>query len=387
MAVPSGGDPVTRVCRVVLCLALAVLPALPSHGATPDRPVADRSTDAYLAGYITALLEQRLGWSRGSYELEVIDGVATIRLPFGDEARRAEAVDNLRDIEGLDALNVELMSRGEAPAAAEPTFRQEAYRTLGLTGGDVPLPAGDLFRPLVADPKQPQFFVALRRYRTPTDRITIGAVGYGENFGVYRRQGAQPGDGLQVSIAGALFAQFDMTAPSTDLLNADYTIGLPVTYRKGPLSARLRLYHQSSHLGDEFLLRVAPDRVNLSFESLELLGSYDWTRWRAYGGGEVLLRREPEDLKRSGLHVGTEYRGQTTIAGLGRLVGGLDVKSWNQHDWDPDVSFKAGVEFGRPDPGGRRFRLMGELYDGHAPHGQFYEDKITYVGAGLYLGF
>ncbi|HDP89897.1 MAG TPA: DUF1207 domain-containing protein [Thioalkalivibrio sp.] len=370
-------------------LALFVLIGLllGARAEAAESVLGDRHTDAYLAGYLTAMLERELGWERGSYELEVTNGVATVRLPFGDEQRQVQAIEGLGTVAGLQGLNVELMSPDEQPAAVERSFRKQAYRTLGLTGGMVPLPAGDLFSPLVADPKQPQFFVALRRYRTPVEDLTIGAVGYGENFGIYRQQGSRPGDGLQVGIAGALFAQFDMTAPSTDLVNADYTIGIPVSYRKGPLSARLRLYHQSSHLGDEFLLRVEPERVNLSYESLELLVSRDWARWRAYGGGEVLLRREPSDLERAGLHGGAEYRSQTIITGLGRLVGGVDVKSWQQNDWSPDVSFQAGVEFGRPDPGGRRFRVMLEAYDGHAPHGQFYEAEIAYVGMGLYLGF
>ncbi|MEK6582082.1 MAG: hypothetical protein AABZ25_06805, partial [Nitrospirota bacterium] len=29
--------------------------------------------------------------------------------------------------------------------------------------GDIFLPTGDLFRPLIADPKQPRFFVSLRK--------------------------------------------------------------------------------------------------------------------------------------------------------------------------------------------------------------------------------
>lgn len=376
--------------RYLLLILLCVLSPVALADDEPDPARifgADLSTDAYLAGYITAILEQQLEWTRGSYELQVVNGVAYIRLPFNDTARERQAIDHIRDIDGLEGLNIEQLPRGRQPEPAENDFREEAYRTLGLTGGRVPLPAGDVFAPLIADPKQPQFFVALRRYSTPDDDLTIGAVGYGENFGLYRKQGKHPGDGLQIGIAGALFAQFDMNAPSTDLLNADYTIGIPITYRNEELSARLRIYHQSSHLGDEFLLRVDPERVNLSFESLELLASYDWERWRVYGGGEVLLRHEPKDLDRSGLHGGLEYRGQTIIAGLGRFVGGVDVKSWQQHEWDPDISFKAGVEFGRPDPGGRRFRLMGEVYDGHAPHGQFYDDNIQYLGVGLYLGF
>ncbi len=87
-----------------------------------------------------------------------------------------------------------------------------------------------------------------------------------------------------------MFALFNLDAPSSDLINADYWIGLPISYRKGPWSYVLRFYHQSSHLGDEFILgNPGVDRVNLSYEDMELLVSYEWERWRLYGGGGYLL--------------------------------------------------------------------------------------------------
>ncbi len=48
--------------------------------------------------------------------------------------------------------------------------------------------------------------------------------------------------------------QFDLSAPSSDLINTDYVVGVPLSWRSGGWSTRVRLYHQSSHLGDEFLL-------------------------------------------------------------------------------------------------------------------------------------
>lgn len=140
-------------------------------------------------------------------------------------------------------------------------------------------PNGDLFRPLIADPKQPQFVIGRRRVKPNQADDFVGAwVAYGENFGIYRGRLGGPGvcNGWQVNINGGVFAQFNVSAPSSDLINADYVIGFPVTFRKDDFSARLRLYHQSSHLGDEFILG-APGlpRINLSFEALEFLMSYE----------------------------------------------------------------------------------------------------------------
>ncbi len=369
-----------RNATAVLALLLVFAPPAGLRAARlPTAP-----EDAFLAGQITAVLEREFGWARGTFRVEVNEGVATIVLSTSDPARRnvLEAAD--LGIDGLQGLQVEI--RDDA-AVGDESLRREIYSFLGVTENTVPFPAGDLFWPFLADPKQPQFFASFRYYESPVDTVNIAAVGYGETFGFYRRQGRRPGDGLQVSIAGGLFAQFNLDAPSSDLINADYTVGLPVTYRRGNESARVRLYHQSSHLGDEFLLSGNPERVNLSYESLEVLYSRDWGPWRLYGGGEYLLHTDPSDLNPGVLHGGIEYRSMRDRDTPGNWLGGVDLKSLEEHDWEVDVSVKFGYQFGAAQPGRRRLRILGEAYDGFSPHGQFYNTEISYLGIGVYVGF
>ena len=77
----------------------------------------------------------------------------------------------------------------------------------------------------------------------------------------------------QLAIAAGVFSQFNMQSATTDLVNTDYLIGIPLTYCRGAVATRVRLYHQSSHLGDEYLLHTRAQRVSLSFEAAELLVS------------------------------------------------------------------------------------------------------------------
>jgi len=259
---------------------------------------------------------------------------------------------------------------------------------MGVTGQVEAFPVGDLFRPLIADPKQPQFFVSFLNFRSSDLRYNMASVGFGETFGMYRFFGSREGNGLQLSLEGALFAQFNLDSASSDLINADYTIGIPVTYRYGDNSVRFRLYHQSSHLGDELLLSANhPDRVNLSYESTELIYSREWREWRVYGGGEYLVHKEPGDLKPAIAHWGIEYRGGKPLIWNGRPIAGVDMKCTEENDWSVDTSIKAGLEFGHPNPGQRRLRLMAEWYNGYDPHGQFYNNKVEYFGLGVSLGF
>src|SRR5262249_8803445 len=142
--------------------------------------------------------------------------------------------------------------------------------------GVVALPEGDVFCPLIADPKAVYSYIAYVRGSSTSPLGTdLGSVGVGDRFGLVRFGGPRPGGGLRVTLEGGVFAQFDLNTPSDDLINADYVIGLPLTYRRGPFSTRLRFYHQSSHLGDEFVLRSRIPRENFSFQSAEAIMSVD----------------------------------------------------------------------------------------------------------------
>lgn len=372
--------------RAVLIVALLAA-AVAAAALTPP-------TDDYLAGYITAVVQMETGLAPGAFGVTVINGSAVVTLPGSQVSRRAAVEERLSVIEGLKSFSVRFMESGpsDQESLQDRAPSSEANR---MAPAIERFPAGNLFRPLIADPKQPQFFVSLRRFNASQERLdsslrtfTMASVGYGENFGLVRWPGTPKGNGFQLSLDGALFAQFNMDAPSHDLLNADYQVGIPFTYRRGPFSARIRIYHQSSHLGDEFLLRYHPERVNLSYESVQALGALDFGKWRVYAGGEYLFDRDPATLRPAGAQAGIEYRGQTRrFMGPGSFVAGLDLKSYQENRWGTSGSLKAGYEFGLPDPGRRHLKIMLEGYKGFAPYGQFYQERVSYFGVGLYFNF
>ena len=262
--------------------------------------------------------------------------------------------------------------------------------------GYVGLPTGDVFCPLLADPKGLRSFISYQRTIGEADSLaTIGSVGIADQFGLARWGGSTLGNGVQLSITGAVFAQFDLDAQSFDLLNADYIVGLPLTMRRGGVSARLRVYHQSSHLGDEFLLRSkTPERVNLSFEAAEALLSIEGGGLRVYGGGEYLFNRSPSALEQYVAHAGAELRRARPLINLGTTIGGVrplaavDLKASQEADWKASVSIRAGLEFERThdaDPPSRRWSLLFESYSGPSPYGHFFREKIRYAGVGMHF--
>jgi hypothetical protein len=337
--------------------------------------------DEFLTGYVASVLERDLNWSRDSYGLKVVGGVATITL-FREDPERREAAENaLHAIEGIQDVAFALAPAGSGGPGEETRVAEKPINGKAF-------PSGDVFRPLLADPKQPQFFASIDRFKSQGVQWTMAEAGFGETFGMYRWFGSREGDGLQLSVEASLVARFNMNTPSYSLINADYSIGIPLTFRSGNNSIRFRLYHQSSHLGDEYLLSAnPPNRINLSFEAIELLYSYEWRGWRGYAGGEYLIDKDPADLKPGSAHWGIEYRGSRPLLWKGRLVGGVDFKSYEEHAWAKDTSVKVGLEFGRPNPGQRRLRLMAEWYRGYDPRGQFYMNRVEYYGLNVSLGF
>ena len=285
-----------------------------------------------------------------------------------------------------------LAQGGEAQTIDAPRCGTGVHETEAT--GTVAFPQDQIFCPLLADPKEARSFVTFLRGTFPSlddpsgKGASIASVGLGDSFGLVRQGGPAAGEGVQLDVVGSIFAQFNVGAPSNDLINADYVIGAPLTFRRSGFSVRARIYHQSSHLGDEYLLSAEDvQRDNLSFEAVELLVSQEIRAVRAYAGVERIFRREPDTLPSKLFHVGVELR--TGRARKIQLVGGVDVKTTEFHDWSPAMSARAGLELGRPGPGGhpgRLITLMLELYDGPSPYGQFFRDDISYVGIGLHFG-
>lgn len=275
-----------------------------------------------------------------------------------------------------------VMSTAFALISTVPVFAEEIYTTTVF-------PIGELFEPIVADPKEPQFSVGYYEANSSgrLGRFNAAVVSYGEHFGLIRWQG-KPTQSWQLSIVGAVFAQFNMDAHSKDLLNADYTIGLSSTHQDDDVSYRLRVLHQSTHLGDEFLLSAsAPDRINYSLEAMDFMAAYQWDDHRIYGGISYLLNVEPTSLDRVAIQFGGDFYNSSFTLGNGNMIGGIDLSAYQGDDWQANTTIKLGVEFGKPGSGNRRIRVMLEGYDGKVPFGQFYDVSIKSYGLTTYLLF
>ena len=358
-------------------LLLTAVPAVCAYAAQPP---------TFAQGYATAALRYALGWPRGGYKVASEGDALVVTPPRQWKGSKKKLVAILEQVPGVRSVRI-LTAPAAAkalPARAKPSAHTPQWR---FTGGQF-FPRGLLFRPLLADPKQPNFFVSYRVYHLPIGTFNVGAVGFGGTVGIYRWRQGPCGGQLQLDFQAGEFSQFDLDQPSAELVNSDFTVGIPLTWRRGANAVRIDFMHQSSHLGARYYAQTKPRHFGLSFEKLSAIWSHQWPHWRLYGGGGFLLWPVPRDLKRPYAHAGLEYRSSRLLEGWARFVAGLDVKSWSQGGWRPDSSLKFGLAYAGPDPAGRRFRILVEVYDGQTPNGHFvYEYRVRYVGIGAYMDF
>lgn len=369
--------------RLPVILGVMLLHATPANATAQD--------DAYIAGYAAGVLKQ--GLKLDMPPLNVRDGVITLPVGRLKAAEKTKAVQLLSEIPGVNAVQI---SQAKA-SAPDNEFQVPGDEAVSATDKIILptglLPSGHLFKPLLADPRWAHFSAAYRNHQNDNfDGKDIGSVSFGETIPFYRANIGETSAQWETGIQAGVFSDFNLGAPSSDLVNTDFIASIYSSMRVGQFSAFGRIYHQSSHLGDEFLLREINskfERVNLSYEGADLRLSYELPYGvRIYGGGGGLFHREPEDLKIWSTQYGIEFRSpwRMDFADM-RPIMAVDIKNFEENKWNTDVSARAGVEFENLQVLGRKLQLLVEYYNGFSPSGQFYNDKVEYVGIGAHYHF
>jgi hypothetical protein len=326
--------------------------------------------------------------------LVVKDGVITLPTANLTSAERAEATKVLSEIPGVSVVKIAETTREQSKEAAslvgESTTVTTADTLIFPTGL---LPSGHLFKPLLADPRWAHFSAAYRNYQSNNfDGRDIASVSFGETIPFYRASFGHSTAQWETGIQAGVFSDFNLDAASSDLVNTDFIASLYSSARVGQFSAFGRIYHQSSHLGDEFLLRKVNtkfERVNLSYEGVDLKLSYEFPYGlRVYGGGGGLFHREPAALKKWSAQYGVEFRSPWRLEFVSmRPIIAVDLKNFDENNWSTDVSARAGVEFDNAKVLGRKLQIMVEYFNGYTPSGQFYKNKVEYIGLGAHYLF
>ena len=246
------------------------------------------------------------------------------------------------------------------------------------------------FPTLLAEPHIVGYSAGYRSYDR-VFRTDLLPVSIGDRFSLYQFKNIPYGRAY-FGIEACVWAIFEAKPKSLALINADYYIGLPITYINDRFSARLRVYHQSSHLGDELLVENKHiHRLNPSMEVIDLYLSYDLIdRFTVFGGYSFVLRSDDSyKLKPNGISYGFNYMLDVFKIRCCNLEATPYVatyfSNWESNRWKTDCSVALGYQWDKLY--GHKMRLYVEGHDGFSPDGQFSRQRTKYVAIKLLYGY
>lgn len=354
----------------------------------------DEASDLFMEGYIQALIdmnyyEQRVRVSVRGHK------VFLSHLPKNDLLADS-IVAYVRDVPGID----EVVVRDRLPAM-EVRERDKLIKRPQVKGSWFPQ-STVLFPPLLAAPREPIYSAAYRY----GDRIVgkhVAAVSVGDDFPIFRWKEVLKFKGdMQIGVAAGVWTVFNYHHAKSDsgdmceMVNADYMLAIPLTYAFDQWAFRLRVYHISSHLGDELLVNHRhwlDKRKNASFEAVDFMASYQFSQGlRCYVGPGVVVHSD-DSFKLKPLYVewGAELRMFGKKLYYHRLYGtpffAFHMENWQERKWDLDASYELGYEWSKLQGIGRKMRLFVGYHQGYSAEGQLFRERTRFGEVGLSWGF
>jgi len=192
--------------------------------------------------------------------------------------------------------------------------------------------------------------------------------------------------GFEVQIEGAAFVRLD-PEDERDLRSADYRFGVPLVYGVGRWQTKFAYYHNSAHLGDEFMLKHPTyPRINYVRDCLVWGNSWyplDWLRlygevgWAFYNAGGS----EPWELQG-----GCELIQARPTGGRGAPFLAVNGMSRQELDWGGNVCVQAGWAW-RGRRSEKLYRVGFEYLYGSDPQYEFVYNNQNRCGFGMWYDF
>ena len=197
-----------------------------------------------------------------------------------------------------------------------------------------------------------------------------------------RLAGHATSDAVVLGIEGAAFARFGLQLTEREMIATDWVFAVPLVWHRGHHWLRLRYYHTSSHLGDEYARHFDVEGMNFARDAVDaLLFTQLFPIAGAYAGARWAYSVHPEDSGRWTLRAGMQLGHPEGTRAL-LPYGTADVEIEDDTDWTPLVSLQAGVWL--PEVGGRRALRFGVgLLTGPSPLGQFRSERTAQVTIGV----
>jgi hypothetical protein len=205
-----------------------------------------------------------------------------------------------------------------------------------------------------------------------------GEVVLGENFPVVALKGGR--EPIVLGFGSQVYGRFSLTDPKSALISTDWVVGINTTAAVSSWLLTLELYHESSHLGDEYGDRFPDDRLDWTREVLAAWAGYVAGVWRFTAGASYVLDDELSLPAPAG-SLGIDYHGKSRrfLGGQVRPVAGLFTEADAATKWRVSTSGKLGLAFATgPENHDIGIALIG--HNGLSTQRQFFRQESQYVG-------
>ena len=347
--------------------------------------------DPYFEGYVQALVDMHF------YDYKVVVLVKDRTVWLANMPKNAmlkkSIVSFIQDVPGVEEVKI---INGVPPK--DIAIREKYVNRPQVKGIWFPQ-ATELYQPMIANPRCVDYSFGYRGGDKIAGKTSV-YFSMGDDFPIFRWLDVLPWHGdLQIGIEAGIWSVFNMDPhprinKGTAQFNTDYYVGIPISYAVNKWSFRFRVYHISSHLGDEFLVNHPGFvRNNPSFEAIDFFTSfqaYDWLRFY-FGPGFILHSDKSFPMKRFYVEYGGEARFLGTKMYYHRLYGtwlvAVYFRDWQYQKWGFDQTYMAGYEWSKLQGIGRKIRLLASYHHGFSLEGQFQKERTQYGQIGFAYGF
>lgn len=235
------------------------------------------------------------------------------------------------------------------------------------------------------DPLEPQIQGSMVRFPQETNNYLYIPFTIGGTTSIVSKAKTET-DKWEIAGGLAVFTQFEWKTVAGEwqrnLINADYKASLMFNRTMNSHTFRVRLFHISSHLGDDYIIRNAirfyiPNPVN--YEQLDVTWFEQLNKSIRWYGNIGSVVRPGSIRKPLSFQSGFLIDKQLANRALG-FSGALDVKVYQQNQFTPNWRLAAGPSWFLADR--LPMRVLAEFYTGHLPYSVYESKRVQWFGIG-----
>ncbi len=251
------------------------------------------------------------------------------------------------------------------------------------------LPKESLFPEKPLDYREAQFSGSLYVLHTPSGWPNRMFANYsaGINRGIYRWE-SKAVKQRELGVEIATYTQFIFEDPlnwfQVNHFNTEYKVGIHYNWKDSDSWAfRIRLYHISAHLGDDFIYRhfitayLPNPRI---YEVLDISAAFIAAHWTFYGTLGIIPHSAYERKRMLG-DAGFSWKKPIASKEWLRWMGAMHIQFEQETNFYPGTRLAAGIEIGKE--GSAPFTIMLDAFHGYIPYSLYDKARITWIGGSM----